>query len=447
MPDLAHLLGAHDDAARTRFLVGTLREAFADLMAASPAAFRTKFRKMAADPFAFYRGSAPVFYADVVRLDDPWADECTGRVWIQGDLHAENFGTYMDGDGALVFDVNDFDESYLGHFGWDLQRLVASIALIGRSKAFSDDDINGLVAVYARHYVDAVRSFHETEREKQLTLRRDNATGIVLAALRESRGSSRETLLASMTEIEGDARVFREGPGVRRLDQAEKARVEEAFRRYLDTIPPEKRLSESAYTVVDVVGRSGIGSAGLPAYNVLIEGLNEALDNDVVVSMKQAVRAAPSRVVDDGVLRSAFTDHGHRTAVSQRALQAHADRLLGHTTIDGVGYVVRELSPYETDLDWADATEPDQVGDALRQLGWATAKAHCVSDADADQELVPFQVEDAISRVLAGRDEQFVEWLVVFGREYADVVRRDHHLFVEAFRSDRIPGVSATHSA
>ena len=95
---------------------------------------------MAADPFAFYRGSAPLFYADVARLDDPWADERTGRVWIQGDLHAENYGTYMDSAGLLVFDVNDFDEAYVGHFTWDLRRMAASLALLGFGKALSDDD-------------------------------------------------------------------------------------------------------------------------------------------------------------------------------------------------------------------------------------------------------------------------------------------------------------------
>jgi hypothetical protein len=50
---------------RSAQIVDTLVDAFADLMAADPAAFRTKFRKMAADPFAFYRGSACLFYADV----------------------------------------------------------------------------------------------------------------------------------------------------------------------------------------------------------------------------------------------------------------------------------------------------------------------------------------------------------------------------------------------
>ena len=62
-------------------------------------------------------------------------------MWIQGDLHAENYGTYMDSAGVLVFDVNDFDEAYLGHYTWDLQRMAASLALLGFRKALSDASI------------------------------------------------------------------------------------------------------------------------------------------------------------------------------------------------------------------------------------------------------------------------------------------------------------------
>ncbi len=87
---------------RESVIVKCLVEAFSDLMKADPDAFRTKFRKMAAEPFAFYRGSACLFYADVAERTDRWADERTSRVWIQGDLHAENFGTYMDGAGKLI---------------------------------------------------------------------------------------------------------------------------------------------------------------------------------------------------------------------------------------------------------------------------------------------------------------------------------------------------------
>ena len=147
-------------------------EAFEDLIERDPRAFRGKFRKMAADPFAFYRGSAPLFYSDVCRLDDPWVDDATSRVWIQGDLHAENYGTYMDSAGVLVFDVNDFDEAYIGHYTWDLQRMAASLALLGFRKALSDKSIRTLIETYARAYADTVHLFatSEVDRDFRLTL-------------------------------------------------------------------------------------------------------------------------------------------------------------------------------------------------------------------------------------------------------------------------------------
>src|SRR5215212_3311658 len=56
-------------------IVDVLVDAFSELMVADPEAFRQKFRKMAAGPFAFYRESACLFYADMEREHDRWADE------------------------------------------------------------------------------------------------------------------------------------------------------------------------------------------------------------------------------------------------------------------------------------------------------------------------------------------------------------------------------------
>ena len=85
-----------DDEVRTELIVGSLTEAFEPLMHADPDGFRAKFRKMAADPFAFYRGSA----ACSTRTWHGWTTRGStsevARIWIQGDLHAENFGTYLD---------------------------------------------------------------------------------------------------------------------------------------------------------------------------------------------------------------------------------------------------------------------------------------------------------------------------------------------------------------
>jgi uncharacterized protein (DUF2252 family) len=446
MTSLTQTLLADDAEARRQRIVDTMTDAFAPLMAADPAAFRTKFRKMAADPFAFYRGSACLFYADVAAVDDPWADERTSRVWIQGDLHAENFGTYLDGDGVLIFDVNDFDEAYLGHFTWDLQRMAASVALLGWAKALSDPDIDGLVSTYVRAYLDQVRTFVRESNDQAYSLRLDTTDGPIHQALQLARLRTRVGLLDSTTEIDGYNRRFRDGPGVRRLDSAERDAVCAAFERYLGTIPESKKFRGITYAIKDVVGRSGfgVGSAGLPAYNVLIEGYNQALDNDVVLSMKQGNVAAPSRVITDKRIRSYFQHHGHRTAVSQRALQAHADPLLGYTELDGVGYVVSERSPYEADLDWIELTEPAEIAPVLDYLGRATAKVHCVSDADSDHTLVPFQTEDAIVTAIADREAEFTSWLIEFARDYATAVRDDHRLFVDAFRNDEIAGVHST---
>ncbi|MEK6437513.1 DUF2252 domain-containing protein [Pseudonocardia sp. T1-2H] len=431
---------------RSERIVDTLVTAFDDLMAADPAAFRTKFRKMAADPFAFYRGSACLFYADVAERDDPWADERTSRIWIQGDLHAENFGTYMDGDGVLIFDVNDFDEAYVGHFTWDVTRFAASLALLGWRKAISDAHISGLVERYVRAYLDQVRRFVETTDDRSFALRLDTTDGPVHQVLELAKLRTRVALLDRLTETEGFDRILRDGPGLRRLDDAEREKAAEAFARYVETIPEGKRYPGVTYSIKDMAGKSGfgIGSAGLPAYTVLVEGFNQALDNDVVVSMKQGNVAAPSRVVTDPDVAGHFEHHGHRTAVSQRALQAHADRMLGWTDLDGVGFVVSEVSPYEADLDWSELTEPDEIGPVVEYLGRATAKAHCVADSDADHSLVDFQTEDAITRVVAGREDEFVAWVVDFAHTYAAQVREDHALFVDAFREGRVPGVSAS---
>jgi uncharacterized protein (DUF2252 family) len=401
---------------------------------------------MAADPFAFYRGSACLFYADVAERDDPWADERTSRVWIQGDLHAENFGTYMDGDGVLIFDVNDFDEAYVGHFTWDVTRFAASLALLGWSKAISDADISDLVERYVRAYLDQVRWFVETTDDRSFALRLDTTDGPVHQVLELAKLRTRVALLDRITETEGFDRILRDGPGLRRLDDAEREKVAEAFARYVETIPEGKRYPGVTYSIKDMAGKSGfgIGSAGLPAYTVLVEGFNQALDNDVVVSMKQGNVAAPSRVVNEPDVAAHFEHHGHRTVISQRALQAHADRMLGWTDLDGVGFVVSEVSPYEADLDWSELTEPDEIAPVVEYLGRATAKVHCVADSDADHSLVDFQTEDAITRVVTGREDEFVAWVVEFAHSYAAQAREDHALFVDAFREGRVPGVSAT---
>jgi uncharacterized protein (DUF2252 family) len=432
--------------ARTDVIIAVLRDAFAPLMRADPAAFRAKYRKMAKDPHAFYRGSACLFFNDVTSERDDWAAHGAERIWIHGDLHVENFGTYLNSDGRLVFDINDFDEAYVGHFTWDLQRFAASLALVAWQKALPEDAIRKLIARYARSYLAQVNHYVASDTDDDFEIRLETADGPVLLALQQARAKRRADLLDAVTVMQKGVRRFSEDGSTRRLAREERSEVVAAFRDYLDTIPESKRFDRALfYELRDVVGKSGfgIGSAGLPAYNVLVEGYSQALDNDVVLSMKQANVPALSRFVDTSEVDAYFEHEGHRTAVSQRALQVHTDPLLGHTRVGGVGYVVSEVSPYEVDLDWGEVNEPADMRAVVDLLGRATAKIHCASDEDSQQDLVDFDVEAAIAASLKGRRNEFVTWLCDWGIAYAVRVRRDHALFVDAFREGQV-GIAAT---
>jgi uncharacterized protein (DUF2252 family) len=218
-----------------------------------------------------------------------------------------------------------------------------------------------------------------------------------------------------------------------------------AYEEYLGTNAEVKRQHSLSYAVKDVVGRTGfgIGSAGLRAYNLLVEGRTQALENDIVLAMKQAQVPAPSRIVRDERIRAYFEHEGHRTAVSQQALQAHADPWVGWCELDGVGQVLKELSPYEADLDWGGLTEPDEMEPLVHDLGRATAKVHCVSDAGSEHPLVDVEVEARISDVIGDRADAFAADLAEFGAAYGGLARADHRRFVDAFRNGMIPGVPA----
>jgi uncharacterized protein (DUF2252 family) len=427
---------------RADFLIDVLSREFGDLMAQDPAAFRRKFRKMAASPFAFYRGSASLFYADLTGAyaDDSFLDERTSRVWIHGDLHAENFGTYMSSDGRLVFNVNDFDEAYVGPFTWDLKRFAASVALIGYGKALSDEVITTLVTRFARAYLTELRAIAAGGDDAIGSITLQNADGVLRRVLQQARLNTRVDLLAGQTTVDDYERRFSLGDGVYEVDPATCSLVQAAFEDYLGTLPATRPVSTK---IKDIKLRKGvgIGSAGLPSYNLLLEGHTEALENDVIIYMKQAQVPAVARWIDDARVRGYFKHQGHRTAESQRALQAHADPWLGYTSLGGVGQLVAEVSPYAADLDWSDVNEPDELSGVIADLGRAVARMHSVADDESSHDLVDFSTEESIVAEVDKDEAGFVQHLVDFAHRYGDQAREDHQDFVDVFRNGRLPGL------
>ncbi|GAB7048756.1 DUF2252 domain-containing protein [Catenuloplanes indicus JCM 9534] len=423
-------------------IVDVLMREFGELIAVDPAAFRRKFRKMAASPFAFYRGSAALFYADMTGdfADERFLNARTSRVWIHGDLHAENFGTYMNGSGELVFNVNDFDEAYVGPFSWDLKRFAASVALIGYAKALSDDVIGGLVTVFARAYLTELGAIARGGDDAIGSITLANADGVLLKVLQQARLNTRVDLLAAQTTIDNYERRFTLADGVYEIDDVVRETVTAAFQHYLGTLP--RRRSVEAH-IKDIVLRKGvgIGSAGLPSYNILLEGHTQALENDVIIYMKQAQVPAVARHIGDRAVHGYFTHQGHRTSESQRALQAHADPWLGYTEIDGVGQLVAEVSPYAADLDWSDVNEREELTGVVADLGRAVARMHSVADDESAHDLVDFSTEEEIVAEVDRDEAGFVAHLVEFAHVYGARAREDHREFVDLFRNGKLPGL------
>ena len=433
------------DSQRQDQIIEAFTSSFGEMMKKDPSAWRTKFRKMSITPFAFYRGSASLFFKDMARENNPaFLNEKTSRVWIHGDLHASNFGTYMNSKGLLVFDVNDFDEAFVGPFTWDLKRLAASITLIGYQKALSDEEIQEIIQRLMKSYVDKVAAFAAGESTSSFALTLENTTGILKDVLLEARLQSRIKFLDIFTEIKDYDRQFRMGKyNFPIKTKREKTKVINAFKRYMKSIPARKLQNHMNYQIKDVVETRGvgIGSAGYEIYTFLLEGPNQALENDIIISMKQGQVPSASRVIQDESIHNYFKHNGHRTVLSQRALQAHSDPWLGYSDLNGIGRFVTELSPYETDLDWGEVDELEDILELVEYLGKAVAKIHCVSDEDSDQTLVPFSIEEEIHAVLKGQEKEFVDYMVNFGQRYGAQVREDYQLFVDAFRNHAIAGL------
>src|SRR5579872_6022540 len=85
---------------------------------------RFKHERMAESPFAFFRAT---FYRWMQLWPEIGSDlTAAPTVLAVGDLHVENFGTWRDLEGRLVWGINDFDEAYNLPYTVDLVRLAAS---------------------------------------------------------------------------------------------------------------------------------------------------------------------------------------------------------------------------------------------------------------------------------------------------------------------------------
>jgi hypothetical protein len=110
-----------------------------------PADLRVKHRRMREEPFVFLR-------ATYYRWARTWPDLCPDlasapEVLAVGDLHVENFGTWRDAEGRLVWGINDFDEAWRLPYTNDLVRLATSAALAADARRLAVDRASAAAAI------------------------------------------------------------------------------------------------------------------------------------------------------------------------------------------------------------------------------------------------------------------------------------------------------------
>ena len=129
----------------------------------------TKHQEMEEDAFVFLRAT---FY----RWLQLWPNVCASvatapAVPSVGDLHLENFGTWRDAEGRLVWGVNDVDEACLLPYTNDLVRLATSAVLATRHDRINlnpRDLCDAILDGYTASLAEGGRPFVLAERRRWL---------------------------------------------------------------------------------------------------------------------------------------------------------------------------------------------------------------------------------------------------------------------------------------
>ena len=315
-----------------------------------------RYGRMVASPFAFFRGAAAIMAADLASTPRSGL-----LAQLCGDAHLSNFGGFAATDRALLFDLNDFDETAQGPWEWDVKRLGASLAVAGREAGLGSRHRRAAVAAAGGAYREAMREF-ATMGNLDVWYARLEADQIVAAV--RARGAKRTTravkrgiakarskvrmrALAKLTRrVDGELRLAGDPPLVvpigELLPQADAAAlargVKALLRQYATSLRPDLRSVIRSYRAVDVARKVvGVGSVGTRAWIVLMLGRDE--EDPLFLQVKEA---EPS-VLEPHLGRSAHANNGRRVVEGQRLMQAAGDVLLGWIRTEGPDGVERDF--------------------------------------------------------------------------------------------------------
>ena len=395
-----------------------------------PALVKIKHERMAMSPFGFFRGAVAVMAADLGAMKH------TGiMAQLCGDAHVRNLGAFAAEDGRLIFDINDFDETYPGPFEWDLKRLAASLVVAGREAGNKEGVCAKAVKTFAASYSERMRIYApmpmlEIVRDQ---ISRFDEVAPVHAALRKAVRSTPLSILQQLTAPEpgtstkgpgvsakasGTRRQFKEiKPVLTRMTGAVASLVKDSLEPYRETLESQRRHFLDRYRALDVAFKVvGTGSVGLRDYCIYLEGNGEG--DPLFLQVKEETRSAYAPYLSH---RRVAKHQGQRVLEGQRLMQTGTDILLGYTRIEGRDYLVRRLNDHKASIDLEDLkggglTEYAQLCGELLARGHARSGDAC--------EIAGY----------LGSGEGFAAALARFARAYADQTEKDWEEFRKGAR-------------
>jgi uncharacterized protein (DUF2252 family) len=395
---------------------------------------------MLESPFAFMRGSAIVMASDLATTPVSGV-----QVQLCGDAHLLNFGVFATPERKLVFDMNDFDETYPGPWEWDLKRLATSAVLAGREKGFGDEVNRKLAMAVGRYYQRAMLRFaqsafldlwyYQVEVDKVLEvfeqaskLAGKNAQKVV----KRARESTQERTIEKLTEVVDGRRQIRNKPPLlvrlsEILPEEQKTEmtaeyVEKLYQDFVNTLPEERHHLVSHFRITDGALRvGGIGSIGTRCVIFLLEG-NEK-DEALIMQLKEA---GPS-VLEPYVEKKQYSSHAQRVVTGQKLMQAASDIFLGwiEDPLSGIQYYWRQLKDMKGSFDLK-ALDEAGLETYLKVCSVCLARAHART---GDAALISGYI---------GKSDVFCAAITDFAVAYANQTERDYQVLKEAVKSGRI---------
>lgn len=323
-----------------------------------------KYRAMTKNPFVFLRGTCRLFYE---RVGAGGFVPSGPRAWLCGDLHLENYGTFVTGDGvggSIVFDVNDFDEAVLAPYGLDILRLATSVLIGAETIGLSTSQAREVVHRLIAHYLAELSS------GRPRTLDGFSAKGPVRALIEDLRNRSPKKFLAKrVKEAGGRPMLITDGDKALPLGPEAKSQIAAIF----EKLPPPQGLPR-AFAFLDAARRiAGTGSLGIPRDVVLTEG-QAPTGPPWLIDIKAA---GPSALLGIAGPQPAFPSEAVRVVDVQQRFQADPPALLQAVTIGGTVWIFKQLQPSADRLDLeAVARDRDALNDVVDAMAHLAAWGH-----------------------------------------------------------------------